>query len=161
MRRPKIPFFQERFGAVRRLFEQLLEIQANMIGTARFQIQFRQFQIVQFFSLTRFEIFRIFQPYVAGPLKFGTLFLFLPSDFIDRLIDDFHYMELVESQVRMGKVSFHAADETRGHVAADLLYRFRLAAMLDQVRFKRLDGPGVLSFGSQQYPWGCPCPRTR
>ena len=93
--------------------------------------------------------------------------LFAAADLIDRVVEDFDGMELVEGDSGIGQVFGNPLDEGRAHVDADLFESFRIAAIARRGQRRRRQGPafghawrapteceglGTLALGGEQHP---------
>ena len=67
------------------------------------------------------------------------------TDLVDRLVDDFDGVKLIEGDRRGGQAFGGAADESRPHVDAIRLDGVRIAAMRGGVLGERRDGGGILA----------------
>lgn len=63
---PKEPALEIRLGLVGRLLVELLEIQAQVVGSGGFQIELGKGQRLELFRLVSFEVFLVLEPDVAG-----------------------------------------------------------------------------------------------
>ena len=94
----------------------------------------------------------IAQPDVACAAQRGLRLLFGASDLIDRLVDDFDGVELVEGDGGLGQVVGDALDEGRAHIDADFADGLGHAAMGCKVLGECGDRAGVAAFGGEQHP---------
>jgi len=95
---PEIPSFEEVFGLVRRLAIEILEDQADLIGTGGLQVAASEVEGLELLLLAGGEIGGILEPDIASTGEFRVEITFLAADLIDGVVDEADDVELVKGQ---------------------------------------------------------------
>lgn len=143
---PEVPLFKINRRAFRiALRVQMLEGEPDMVGARGLQCPCGQG--VQCRALAFGKRIGVAQPDIPGAFQCDLFLLFRAPYLIDCVIDDFHRVEFVESDLGVGQMFRRALDEGGAHVDADLGDLIRIAAMFSQIGGEGRDGRGILAFG--------------
>lgn len=118
--------------------KQLLKGQPHVIGPGG--LEFEILQRCQSLLLFRGQIVLIFKPNIAcfGKERFG--FGLISANLIHSLINQFHDMKTIKSNICIGKIIRDPGNERWRHVAADFFYLLWLSFMGGQLLSESLDG---------------------